>query len=142
MRQYQVQVRMESNKTHKHWGWKHVEQGSAVEQCLAIATKAEHKHVTWPHSVQIRVGNNTDTNYCILTGLDYATVIRAKRPTTLQNPVNESHKEYFEWKKPDAKECVEENSIPRTHQMKLHSSGMQTYGVEQKEKQEGDHFKR
>lgn len=31
---------------------------------------------------------------------------------------------------------------PQNAQMKLHSSGMQTYGVEQKEKQEGDDFKR
>ena len=35
--------------------------------------------------------------------------------------MNESHKHKFEWKKPDTKDYVEDDSIPKAGQIKLYS---------------------
>lgn len=56
--------------------------------------------------------------------------------------MNESHKHKSEWKKPDTKEYVKDDSIPRKGQVKLYYLMMHTWEVKQKEKQENDYFKR
>ena len=49
--------------------------------------------------------------------------------------MNESHKHKFEWKKPDTKEYVEDDSIPKTGQIKLCSLVMHSQRVKQNKRQ-------
>ena len=54
--------------------------------------------------------------------------------------MNESHKHKFEWKKPDTKEYVEDDSIPKTGQIKLCSLVMHSQRVKQNKRQKKKNY--
>ena len=57
--------------------------------------------------------------------------------------MNESHKHKFEWKKPDTKEYIEDDSIPKTGQIKICFLVIHSQRVKQNERQKKkkDYFK-